>query len=145
MARTYGAFSLNAPNKLIAYITLVCGQIELEDPELGEDVDYRYDHYPAVKIARLATDRRLRGQGIGEALVDFSLGLIRTQICPYVGCRFVVVDSKQTAVTFYSKKCGFTLLDTEENRNLDSPLLFLDLYKVEKAIDAADADKSASS
>lgn len=136
MARTYGAFSIDAPKKLIAYVTLVCGQIELKDPELGDGIEYRYDHFPAVKIARLASDSRLRRQGVGKALVDFSLGIVRTQICPYVGCRFVVVDAKQTAVKFYAKRCGFTLLDTAENRSLDSPLLFLDLYKVEKAIDA---------
>lgn len=146
MARTYGAFSVDAPNKLIAYITLVCGQIELEDPDLGDGVDYRYDHYPAVKIARLATDSRLRKSGIGKALVDFSLGVIRHQVCPWVGCRFVVVDSKQTAVKFYEDKCGFTLLDTEENRKLDSPLLFLDLYKVGKEIkkDEAAVDPAVS-
>ncbi|WP_439375751.1 GNAT family N-acetyltransferase [Bradyrhizobium sp. DASA03120] len=78
----------------------------------------------------MATDRRLRGKGIGEALVDFALGIVRTQICRFVGCRFVVVDSARTAVAFYSKRCGFTLLDTAENRNLDCPLLFLDLFKV---------------
>jgi predicted N-acetyltransferase YhbS len=90
-----------------------------------------------VKIARLAVDTSLRGQGIGAALVDFSLGVIKTQICPWVGCRFVVVDSKKTAVSFYSDECGFTILDTEENRKLDSPILFMDLYKIRKALEKA--------
>jgi GNAT superfamily N-acetyltransferase len=114
---------------------LVCGQIEIQNPDLGENVDYRYDHCPAVKIARLAVDHRLRKKGIGAALVDFSLGVIKTQICPGVGCRFVVVDSKKTAVKFYADDCGFTLLDTEENRGLESPILFLDLYKIKKALE----------
>jgi GNAT superfamily N-acetyltransferase len=140
LARTYGAFLADKPGKLVAYITLVCGQIETENKlKFGPGITYAYDHSPAIKIARLAVDHRLQRGGVGQALVDFSLGVVKSYICPWVGCRFVVVDSKHDAISFYEKKCGFTLLDTDENKKLESPILFLDLYKIKKDLAKATA------
>jgi ribosomal protein S18 acetylase RimI-like enzyme len=146
LAKTYGAFNPASPQKLVAYITLVCGQIETENKQkFGPGIQYDYDHCPAVKIARLAVDHRLKRGGVGQALVDFSLGVIRAQICPWVGCRFVIVDSKTDAVDFYQRKCGFTLLDTEANKTADWPILFLDLYKLIKQEEAEAAAAAAVS
>jgi ribosomal protein S18 acetylase RimI-like enzyme len=131
LAKTYAAFLTGDQPKLVGYITLVCGQIESEraQAELGPNVQYRYDHYPAIKIARLAVDHRYGGRGIGRDLVRLALGIILDEICPRVGCRFVVVDAKQSAVRFYDRTCGFTLLDTPENRASERPVMFLDLHK----------------
>lgn len=135
LARTYGAFS-TAPalrGKLLGYVTLVCGEVVIEDDDpllpLGEGVDYRYRHYPAVKIARLAVDARQRGQDIGTQLLDLSLAITLEVICPEVGCRFLMVDAKQDSVGFYSK-AGFTMLDTPANRQRDEPVMFIDLPKL---------------
>ena len=68
LAKTYGVFLTDDPTKLIAYVTLVCGEIETEEQvgeKIGDDLQYRYAHCPAVKIARLAVDRRHGGLGIG--------------------------------------------------------------------------------
>lgn len=133
LARTYAAFRSDN-RKIAGYITLVCGEIATED---GEDnlvqepgLEYLYNQYPAVKIARLAVDRRLSGFGLGRQLVNLALGQARNVICPTVGCRFVVVDSKRQSVKFY-EKCGFTLLDTIANRSRDAPVMWIDLNKVD--------------
>lgn len=140
LARTYAAFvdgvasrkDPTPPKKLIAYVTLVCGEVTVdsEDGRLIEDegVEYRYKHYPALKIARLAVDRRYWGNDIGSALVSLALGIAKDIICPAVGCRFAVVDSKQKSIAFYSKQ-GFTFLDTNENRARSEPIMFIDLWK----------------
>lgn len=132
LARTYAAFRQDT-NKVIGYITLVCGEVVAENGEAGllpdPELDYRYDHYPAVKIARLAVNKNIAGQGLGKALVNLALGQAKQIVCPAVGCRFVVVDSKQDSVMFYSK-CGFTMLDTEENRTRNAPVMWIDLNKV---------------
>lgn len=132
LARTYAAFDLLNKGKILGYVTLVCGEIVLEDEDdrllCGEGVDYHYKHYPAVKIARLAVDRRCRGSGLGSHLVNLALGVTKSVICPAVGCRFIVVDSKRAAVAFY-EKCGFTILDTATNRARMEPVLFVDLHK----------------
>ena len=91
----------------------------------------RANHYaslPAVKLARLAVDGRFRCGRIGEALVDFSLAIVVLNVAPHVGCRFLVTDAKQSAVTFY-ENMGFTLLDTDDNRDRENPVMFIDLLK----------------
>jgi GNAT superfamily N-acetyltransferase len=128
LARTYAIFETK---KVIAYVTLVCGEIVLEGDKslLDEpDVDYNYKSYPALKIARLLVDNRYRGRDYGTLLVDLAVGIAKDIICPAVGCRFVAVDSKRTALDFYLKQ-GFSILDTPENRKRQEPVLFIDLHK----------------
>ena len=51
--------------------------------------DFRYQDYPAIKLARLSVDASLQGKGIGSQLVDFVIGL--------------VVVAKPTSVSFYER------------------------------------------
>lgn len=130
LARTYAAFQAD-PQKVLGYITLVCGEVVTDDGHDGliEGVDYRYRQYPAVKIARLAVDTSLqRRAGLGRHLVDLALGTARREVCPSVGCRFVMVESKRAAVKFY-EKCGFTMLNTPANKERNEPVMFVDLSK----------------
>jgi len=132
LARTYVVCEPAEHDKPIAFITLVCGEIETQGDTnlLGDGVTYRYHGYPAVKLARLAVDARRRSAGLGRLLVEFALGLVKEVICPAVGCRFMVVDSKRESVAFY-ESCGFTMLDTGENRARDEPVMFIDLHKIQ--------------
>lgn len=128
LAKTYGVF---LDERVLGYVTLICADVSTADAGDIDDegVDFPHKDYPAVKIARLAVDRRHRKRGIGEQLVQFSLGLIKGSICPNVGCRFAVVDAKRQSVDFY-RRMGFTMLDTEENRKRDKPVMFIDLAKI---------------
>ena len=126
-AKTYGAFLDTNPNKAVGYVTLVCGEIAA-NPKLEGGDDFPYPHYPAVKIARLAVHKDLRGAGIGYQLTVLAIGIIKTQICPHVGCRFIVLDAKQNSMDFY-KRQGFTLLDSDENKTREHPIMFLDMTK----------------
>jgi GNAT superfamily N-acetyltransferase len=131
LARTYGAFRLE-PHKILGYVTLVCGEVVTDNGNmcLVDGVDYRYPHYPAVKIARLAVDRSAQKLGLGRQLVDLALGIAKREVSPSVGCRFVMVDSKKNAVKFY-ERCGFTMLNTPANKERDQPVMFVDLSKVD--------------
>ena len=132
LARTYVA--VDPKTKLIAgYVTLVCSEIDLGDDatlhpgSLAEARErYPYTNYPAIKIARLLVDSRKRGQNLGTQLVDLAFGIATLEIGPRVGCRFLIVDSKPEAVEFYKKR-GFTLLDTQENRQRETLIMFVDL------------------
>lgn len=130
LARTYAFFEAGT-TIIQAYITVTCGEVKLapEDVQHEQPVVYRYSHYPAVKIARLAVPQAMRGNDMGRTMVQFALGIAKDVICPNVGCRFAVVDSKQESVGFY-RKCGFTLIDTAENRGRDNPIMFMDLAKI---------------
>jgi predicted N-acetyltransferase YhbS len=127
LAKTYVVL-VGAPEKIIAYISLNCSVIAVEGGQ-PEVQDYDYQDLPAVKIARLAVDQRHQRKKLGFDLVAMAIALTRGEIMPKVGCRFIVVDSKKGSVDFY-KKCGFTLLDTENNKKRSSPVMFLDLWKL---------------
>jgi len=45
---------------------------------------------------------------------------------PNIGCRFIVVDSKQDAVDFY-RRLGFTTIEADGDNNSDTPIMYLDL------------------
>ena len=111
----------------------MCGEVATDDGDVRlihePGLKYLYNQYPAVKIARLAVDRRITGRGLGRALVKLALGRAKSIVCPTVGCRFVTVDAKKPAMPFY-EHCGFTLLDTAANRERDEPVMFVDLNKV---------------
>ena len=75
--------------------------------------------------SRSAVTSKYRSYKLGRALVDFSLG--RTlEVSEVAGCRFVVVDAKRPSIGFY-ERCGFRMLDTEENRKRPEPIMFIDL------------------
>ena len=83
----------------------------------------------SVRSSREFYNKSLQGQGIGKYLLDWCIGLVKFSIMPHVGCRFLVVDSKQESISFYERS-GFVLLDTDENRQDEHPLMFFDLYKL---------------
>lgn len=129
LARTYVLYDQDK-NCILAYITLVCSEVTSEQ-KLVDKAGFSYKTYPAVKIARLLVDSRYRTadyKGIGKYLVEFAIGIAKTEVCPAIGCRFVMVDAKKESVGFY-EKCGFTMIDTDHNRELEAPVLFLDLHK----------------
>ena len=111
---------------VLAYATLICGEITAEIETADPDgAEFRYEHYPAVKIARLAVDRRYRKHGLGTKLVEFSVGRA-LEISGIAGCRYVVVDARRQSVNFYERQ-GFRLIDTNANRELNEPVMFLGL------------------
>jgi GNAT superfamily N-acetyltransferase len=119
--------------KVIGYVTLTCSEIDLDGAYALEDCEAanRYKSMSALKVARLATHHAYVGHNIGKTLMEFAIALAVDQIAQFVGCRFVVTDSKAGSVGFYQEKLGFTLLDTQENRGRDHPVMFLDLNKLD--------------
>lgn len=132
IAKTYVAIGATgaAADKLLGFVTLIASEIDIRGGYVVDDPVHanRYASLPAIKLARLAVDSRFRGFRIGEALVDFSLAVVVENVLPNVGCRFLVTDAKQPAVAFY-EKMGFTLLDTDDNRERENPVMFIDLLK----------------
>lgn len=124
-AKTYVFAGTNSC--IVGYITLVCSKIEIGAPD---DIDdYRHPDFPAIKIARLAVDKRFRGNDLGTQLVDWAIAIATKIIMPNVGCRFLAVDAKKSSIPFY-ERCGFRLLDTDDNKNEDHPLMFMDIGKL---------------
>jgi len=126
-AKTYVFCEESAASKIAAYITLVCSQIQVSPPS-GLD-GFPYKDFPAIKIARLAVDSSFRDNDLGTKLIAWAVAISTTRVMPHVGCRFLAVDSKQQSIKFY-EKCGFRLLDTEQNKQRNHPLMFMDIGKL---------------
>ncbi len=118
-------------NTVWGYITLMCSEIKLGNTHTLDDCEAanRYSDFPSVKIARLAVDHRIQGRGYGDALVQFAVFIARRNIMPRIGCRFLVAESKAGALNFY-QRIGFTVLDTEKNKQRRLPVVFIDLNKL---------------
>lgn len=142
LARTYVAVesgeqegARQGPPQVLGYMTLVAGEVAIEEEDGGlvddeaEDVAYPYLQYPAVKIARLAVDRRARGRDIGTDFMSLAIAITQEDVAPVVGCRFLMVDAKVDSVGFY-EKAGFPLLDTPMNRARSEKVMFIDIHKV---------------
>lgn len=133
VAQTYVAKKIDdseneSSRGIMGFITLTCSEVDLRNGYTIDDCHHanNYDSLPAIKIARLAVDARFKGMKLGQALVDLAVAIAVEVISKQVGCRFIITDSKKEAVEFY-KKQGFTLLDTEDNKKAENPIMFIDL------------------
>lgn len=89
---------------------------------------------PALRIARLAVDRRVQRHGIGTALVVAACD-IALEMADRVGCVGIVADAKPQAEGFY-ERFGFVALDAVRGRSAARPrqaTLFLPLRAVREA------------
>ena len=133
LARTYvlvDAECLETTARVWGYVTLVASEVQTCDRvRPPQDVHWPSGYsVPAVKLARMAVDKSMRGQGLGSQLVDFAIA-ISVSISEHVGCRLLVTDAKQSAVKFY-EKAGFTMLDTPGNLEKSAPAMFVELPKL---------------
>lgn len=86
---------------LTGFLTLVADTIEVRSIDEDDGVNgYPYQKYPAVKIARLAVDKRFERQGIGRFLLLAAVGKVN-QISKDIGCRYITLDAKRESFGFY--------------------------------------------
>ncbi len=104
---------------LVGYATVSPGSIEIDAlPRASAKSLPRYP-MPVLRLARLATDERARGRGVGEALLRFVLDLA-LRLAADFGCLAVVVDAKPGAVAFY-EGFGFEPIDAVEGASGSRP------------------------
>ncbi|KAF5082432.1 hypothetical protein DSECCO2_99680 [anaerobic digester metagenome] len=104
---------------LVGYFTLV-NDIILGDQIEDEDIKpgFRYDSYPALKIARLATHKLWEGLDIGKFMLLHSVSFA-IMINQFSACRFITVDAINKKVDFY-KKFGFVVIEDAINEKTTS-------------------------
>jgi predicted N-acetyltransferase YhbS len=128
LARTF-VLVPKGETKVLAYITTLCTHVAVEQFGKHLSLDgFRYKDYPAIKLARLAVDASLQGQGIGGQLVALVVNLITEHMMPYTGCRFLVVDAKPESVSFYAAK-GFVAVDPSTDGHSETTTMFIDLHR----------------
>ena len=108
-----------------AYYTIAAASIPLTDlpPELAKRLP-RYPALPAVRIGRLAVDRRFQGRGLGAAmLADAARRTVGSDVAAFA----MLVDAKNDAAVAFYARYGFRSF-TGRPRTL-----FLPLATIEKA------------
>lgn len=133
IAKTYVAIQNDGAEQPLvrSYISILLSEIKKEYAATEDCPEANRYNFPAVKIARLATDKTFEGRGLGSGLIAFVAGLVREHIMPHAGCRFLILDANRVKIEFYKKR-GFVLVDNEENLRAENqnPVTFMDLHKI---------------
>ncbi|HDN66124.1 MAG TPA: GNAT family N-acetyltransferase [Methanosarcinales archaeon] len=93
--------------------------------------------YPAIKIARLAVDKKYGRKGVGSFLLLAAVGKA-LKISDDVGYRFITVDSKQDSIEFYEKQGGFEL--AKKRKNDPYPTMYLDILPIKEELKSVNTE-----
>ena len=110
IGRTF--IALNSSNHILGYFTLATAQVayqEIPDKYKGKLPKYPI---PALRIARLAVNKELQGNGIGKWLLS-QVFIKAVQVSDITGLYLILVDAKETSKSFY-EYYGFQRLVDEE-------------------------------
>lgn len=94
--------------KMIGYFTLACDALSLEK-KIKQSIfsgSKQIRSYPALKIARMAFDKKYQRKRIGTVFLEAIKGHAWLLNKQGVGCRFITVDAYSDKVAFYIKN-GF--------------------------------------
>jgi predicted N-acetyltransferase YhbS len=106
-------------DRVAGYVTVAPGHIEIEDLPVAQRKKLPRYPLPILRLARLAVDESVRGQGLGKQLLRLVLRLA-LRMAEEFGCIGVVVDAKPGAVTFY-RQFGFLALEAVEGQSPARP------------------------
>jgi GNAT superfamily N-acetyltransferase len=120
--------AIDVAGEIVGFATVSASEITPEALEPGKRKRLPKYPLPVLRLARLAVDTRVKGKGVGSALLRWVF-LLAQRMAQDVGCVGVLVDAKDEAIVFY-QKLGFVRLDTVAGELGDRPLMqvmFLEL------------------
>ena len=114
ISKTYVAVEVDAPERILGYYALtVCEVLSEELPSgLARRLPRRV---PGVRLGRLAVDRSLQGQGIGELLLMNAIERCQL-VLEHVGVHALFVDAKDDRAASFYAKYGFRPLPSDPLR-----------------------------
>lgn len=115
---------------IVGFCTLTNDSIRTRWMQNEDGEEYEYSHYPALKIARLATNKDYESRGIGTAMLEYAMAVALKLSDEISGCRILTVDSKKDSTGFY-QKYGFQLANSDgrssDSRRNDTVPLYKDI------------------
>jgi GNAT superfamily N-acetyltransferase len=118
-------------DRIVGYVTLLSDSIILKSKEKKKLFSFygKIYFFPALKIARLGVQQENQKNGVGRALLEYSIGVAaRLNHEMGVGCRFITVDAYPESVPWYEQR-GFIHNKHLMNPNLTHPSMRFDLLK----------------
>lgn len=94
--------ALDSYKKISGYFTLATAQVTYQ--EIPNDYRGRLPKYPipALRIARLAVNKEIQGQGVGSWLLKQAF-MKALQVADVTGLYFIIVDAKENSKSFYEQ------------------------------------------
>lgn len=92
--------ALDEKNQIAGYFTLATAQVAYQ--EIPDDFRGKLPKYPipALRIARLAVNKDLKGKGIGKWLLAQAF-IKAIHVADVTGLYFIIVDAEETSKSFY--------------------------------------------
>lgn len=115
---------------LVGFVSLAADTLDVKVVDQGDGCDCGYQKYPCMKIARLAVDRKFVRNGIGSFLLLASIGKA-ISVSNEIGCRYITVDSKTDAISFYEKH-NFKIVEMYKNKEF--PKMYLNMHPIVAAM-----------
>jgi GNAT superfamily N-acetyltransferase len=114
ISKTFVAVADDAPSRILGYYALTACEILTE--ELPEDLAKKLPRQvPGVRLGRLAVDRSVQGQGLGELLLIDAI--TRTKlVLEHVGVHALFVDAKDKQAAAFYRKYRFRPLPSDPLR-----------------------------
>lgn len=81
------------------------GSIGVKMTELEVEI-YDKKRYPALWLGRLAVHNKLRRRAVGKSMIRWCIGLAKKTSID-MGCRFIVVITKDASRIKFYTECGF--------------------------------------
>lgn len=129
-AKTFVAVPPEEPQRIDGYYSISPASVDFE--RVPQGVLPRIGRYPVpvYRLARLAVDRKMQGQGLGEDLL-FDAGARALAVADSVGGVALLIDAKSDrAAAWYRRLGAVALVDNDRE-------LLLSLETVRAVIDAA--------
>ena len=105
-------YVLEQNNVIVGYVTLAAASLLFAELPQGYQSLPKYP-IPAIRIARLAVDKKYQGKHFGKLLLSCALKQI-LNVSVRIGVKFAIIDAKEGAVGFY-QKYGFVPLPDRSN------------------------------
>ena len=105
ISKTFVAISDDEPTRILGYYALTACEVLTE--ELPADIAKKLPRkIPGIRLGRLAVDRTVQGQGLGEHLLMDALDRSR-RVLEHIGIHALFVDAKDERAASFYLKYGF--------------------------------------
>ena len=122
ISKTFVAVADDVPSRVLGYYALTACEVLTEElpPDLAKKLPRKI---PGIRLGRLAVDRAVQGQGLGELLLVDAIERAR-RVFEHIGVHALFVDAKDERAAAFYRKYGFRPLPTDPLR-LVLPLIGL--------------------
>lgn len=114
ISKTFVAVANDAPSRVLGFYALTACEILAEQlpPDLAKKLPRRV---PGIRLGRLAVDRSVQGQGLGELLLVDVIARAR-HVLEHVGVHALFVDAKDERAAAFYRKFDFRPLPSDPLR-----------------------------